>query len=156
MRTIWPLPQHYWSPMSRYYPLIARAVAGADKNTSGSRRATYERLAAALVTSLQRFDPPLSRERIESERRAFEEAVRQVETEQAASRPPENTVQLQRSEPDQAHPMLEPRVKPHVVSVGQDHDGPPDQEDAGMEGELLYASSHNERMPTIEPRPRHS
>jgi subfamily B ATP-binding cassette protein HlyB/CyaB len=121
--------------MSRYYALVAPAVAGVEKNTAGARRAIYERLAAALVTSLQRFDPPLSQERIESERRAFEEAVRQVETEQAASRPPENTVQLQSYEPDQAHRMLEPRVQPHGVPVDQDHGHPPDQEDAAMEAE---------------------
>ena len=40
--------------MADYYPLIARAVAGLDKNTGENRRALYERARAALVAQLAR------------------------------------------------------------------------------------------------------
>ena len=39
--------------MADYYPLIARAVAGLDKNTGDARRALYERARAALNS----YDP---------------------------------------------------------------------------------------------------
>ena len=39
--------------MADYYPLIARAVAGLDKNTGDARRALYERARASLVSQLR-------------------------------------------------------------------------------------------------------
>ena len=50
--------------MTDYYPLIARAVAGLERNTGDQRRALYERARTALVAQLRGLDPPLT----ESER----------------------------------------------------------------------------------------
>src|SRR5215207_3216567 len=80
--------------MADYYPLIARAVAGLDKNTGEARRALYERARTALVTQLRGTTPPLSESEITRERLALEEAIRKVEAEAAkrgrdASRPAE-------------------------------------------------------------------
>ena len=45
--------------MADYYPLIARAVAGLDKNTGENRRALYERARGALVNQLRGVEPAL-------------------------------------------------------------------------------------------------
>ena len=42
--------------MADYYPLIARAVAGLEKNTGENRRALYERARTALVAQLRGVD----------------------------------------------------------------------------------------------------
>ena len=42
--------------MADYHPLIARAVAGLEKNTGENRRALYERARTALVAQLARRD----------------------------------------------------------------------------------------------------
>jgi len=67
--------------MADYYPLIARAVAGLDKNTGDARRALYERARAALVAQLRSVSPALSESDVTRERLALEEAVRKVEAE---------------------------------------------------------------------------
>ena len=72
--------------MADYYPLIARAVAGLDKNTGENRRALYERARAALVNQLRGVDPPLDESDITRERLALEESIRRLEAE-AAKRP---------------------------------------------------------------------
>ena len=41
--------------MTDYHPLIARAVAGLEKNSGDARRALYERARTALVKSLARL-----------------------------------------------------------------------------------------------------
>ena len=69
--------------MADYYPLIARAVAGLDKNTGENRRALYERARAALVNQLRGVDPPLDESDITRERLALEEAIRRLEVEAA-------------------------------------------------------------------------
>ena len=65
--------------MANYYPLIANAVAGLEKNTGESRRILYERARNALVTQLRSVTPPLSESDITRERLALEEAIRKVE-----------------------------------------------------------------------------
>ena len=67
--------------MADYYPLIARAVAGLEKNTGDARRALYERARAALVAQLRSVSPALSESDVTRERLALEEAVRKVEAE---------------------------------------------------------------------------
>lgn len=74
--------------MADYYPLIARAVGGLDKNTGENRRALYERARLALVTQLRKEDPRLSEFDITRERLALEESIRKVEAE-ASKRPVE-------------------------------------------------------------------
>jgi hypothetical protein len=71
------------NPMTDYYPLIAKAVAGLEKNTGDQRRALYERARTALVAQLRGLDPPLSESEITRERLALEEAIRKVEAEAA-------------------------------------------------------------------------
>ena len=69
--------------MADYYPLIARAIAGLDKNTGEARRALYERARTALVAQLRATEPPLQESEITKERLALEEAIRKVEAEAA-------------------------------------------------------------------------
>ena len=69
--------------MADYYPLIARAVAGLDKNTGDARRALYERARAALVAQLRGVSPALDESDVTRERLALEEAIRKVEGESA-------------------------------------------------------------------------
>jgi hypothetical protein len=71
--------------MADYYPLIARAVAGLDANSTGEqRRALYERARSALIAQLRGVQPPLSESEITRERLTLEEAIRKVEQEAAA------------------------------------------------------------------------
>jgi hypothetical protein len=65
--------------MANYYPLIAKAVAGLEKNTGEARRTLYERARSALVAQLRSVNPPLSESDITRERLALEEAIRKVE-----------------------------------------------------------------------------
>ena len=69
--------------MADYYPLIARAVAGLDKNTGEARRALYDRARSALVAQLRGIDPPLEETEVTRERLALEESIRKVEAEAA-------------------------------------------------------------------------
>jgi len=69
--------------MTDYYPLIAKAVAGLEKNTGDQRRALYERARTALVAQLRGLDPPLTESEITRERLALEESIRKVEAEAA-------------------------------------------------------------------------
>src|ERR1044071_3092964 len=70
--------------MADYYPLVAKAVAGLEKNTGEGRRTLYERARTALVAQLRGMnDPPLTEAEITRERLALEEAIRKVEAEAA-------------------------------------------------------------------------
>jgi hypothetical protein len=69
--------------MTDYYPLIARAVAGLQKNTGGARRMLYERAREALVELLRSAIPALGESQITGERLSLEEAIRKVEGEAA-------------------------------------------------------------------------
>jgi len=69
--------------MADYYPLIARAVAGLERNTGDARRALYERARSALVAQLRGVTPALSESDVTRERLALEEAIRKVEAESA-------------------------------------------------------------------------
>jgi len=76
--------------MADYHPLISRAVAGLDKNTSEIRRALYERARAALVNQLRSVEPALNESDITRERLALEDAIRKVEAEAAKRSRPED------------------------------------------------------------------
>lgn len=69
--------------MADYYPLIARAVSGLDRNTGENRRALYDRARVALVNQLRGVQPALEESDITRERLALEEAIRKVEAETA-------------------------------------------------------------------------
>jgi hypothetical protein len=66
--------------MADYYPLIARAVAGLEKNTGENRRTLYERARTALVAQLRSYEA-LEESDITRERLALEESIRKVEAE---------------------------------------------------------------------------
>src|SRR3954452_11675836 len=69
--------------MADYHPLIARAVAGLEKNSSETRRGVYDRARNALVAQLRAIQPPLEEGDITRERLELEEAIRKVESEEA-------------------------------------------------------------------------
>lgn len=85
--------------MADYYPLIARAVAGLDKNTGENRRALYERARSALVNQLRGVEPALDESDITRERLALEDAIRRLEAE-AAKRGRAETAQEQEAPED--------------------------------------------------------
>jgi len=106
--------------MADYYPLIARAVGGLDKNTGENRRTLYDRARAALVAQLRSSVPPLQESEITRERLALEEAVRRVEAEamqatrgETASPPPEPPAPKADPKPDPApESESEPKSEP--------------------------------------------
>src|SRR5262249_60517419 len=69
--------------MADYHPLIARAVAGLERNTGDARRALYGRARTARVAQLRGVTPALSESDVTRERLALEEAIRKVEAESA-------------------------------------------------------------------------
>jgi hypothetical protein len=75
--------------MADYQPLVARAVAGLEKNTGENRRALYERARGALVNQLRGVQPALDESDITRERLALEEAIRKVEAEAVKRQRPE-------------------------------------------------------------------
>lgn len=68
--------------MADYHPLISRAVAGLEKNSSETRRVVYDRARNALVAQLRAIQPPLEESEITRERLELEEAIRKVEGEE--------------------------------------------------------------------------
>src|SRR6201999_3006225 len=105
--------------MADYYPLIARAVAGLEKNTGDARRALYERARTALVAQLRGVQPALSESDVTRERLALEEAIRKVEAE---------SVRQARAASEASRP--EPALKippPDVPKWEERAPGPPDR-----------------------------
>jgi hypothetical protein len=105
--------------MADYHPLIARAVAGLDKNTGENRRALYERARTALVAQLRGVVPALEESEITRERLALEEAIRKVEAESArhareTARPTfiKRAEAPKREEPPRPEPPARPPVGP--------------------------------------------
>jgi len=98
--------------MADYYPLIARAVAGLDKNTGENRRALYERARAALVAQLRGVDPPLEETEVTRERLALEESIRKVEAE--AARRARTEVQSQPAPPPPSPAAAPPPPAPQL------------------------------------------
>ena len=84
--------------MADFYPLIAKAVSGLDKNTGENRRALYDRARSALVSQLRGVEPPLDETDITRERLALEEAIRKVEAE-ASKRPRSDASEAEPAEP---------------------------------------------------------
>jgi hypothetical protein len=80
---LWKRRMASTNPMTDYYPLLAKAVAGLEKNEPDQRRALYERARTALVAQLRGLDPPLTESEITRERLALEESIRKVESERA-------------------------------------------------------------------------
>ena len=114
--------------MADYYPLIARAVAGLDKNTGEARRALYERARTALVAQLRGVQPALSETDITRERLALEEAIRKVEAE-AARRgrpaPASAPAAAPAPAPRPAAPVAAPAARPGAGAVTPTRSAPP-------------------------------
>ena len=109
--------------MADYYPLVAKAVAGLEKNTGEGRRLLYERARSALVAQLRGMnDPPLTEAEITRERLALEEAIRKVEAE-AARRGRE----VPRAEPAAAKPdaSSDPQQSAPAKLAAPDRPAPP-------------------------------
>src|SRR2546421_1476484 len=104
--------------MADYYPLVAKAVAGLEKNTGEGRRMLYERARTALVAQLRGMnDPPLTEAEITRERLALEEAIRKVEAEAArrgrdAPRPEQPAAPAPKAEAEVAPPPARPTPAP--------------------------------------------
>src|SRR5580693_1151549 len=96
--------------MADYYPLIARAVAGLDKNSGDARRTVYERARAALVAQLRGVTPALNESDVTRERLALEEAIRKVEAESA--RQPANRAEAAKVKAPQFPRWEEPEPDP--------------------------------------------
>ncbi len=134
--------------MADYYPLVARAVAGLERNTGEARRALYERARTALVTQLRGVTPPLEENQITRERLSLEEAIRKVEAE-VARRPrtetpprPAPVPATAASAPHSAQPVppLPPRQPAPAVADAQAVPAPQPQRPAPP--------------PAIQPQPR--
>src|SRR6516165_3344352 len=124
--------------MADYYPLIARAVAGLDKNTGDARRALYERARAALVAQLRGVSPALDESHVTRERLALEEAIRKVEGESArqATRSGEGATRVKAPEfprwnKTQPPAEPEPAVEPESPRPGRRAHAAPRQDGRG-------------------------
>lgn len=136
--------------MANYQPLIAKAVAGLEKNTGEARRVLYERARNALVTQLRAVTPALSESDITRERLALEEAIRKVEG---------DAVRRGRAAPAPARPERAageaPPARPREAA------GPPPQAAAGMAAPPPPADVRpveppqepRNEAPSAEPRP---
>jgi len=109
--------------MADYYPLIARAVAGLERNTGDGRRALYERARTALVAQLRGVTPALSESDVTRERLALEEAIRKVEAESARQTLAEPTPQKETSRRVRAPEM--PRWDPPGSPASERQSSPP-------------------------------
>ena len=117
--------------MADYYPLVAKAVAGLEKNTGEGRRLLYERARTALVAQLRGMnDPPLTEAEITRERLALEEAIRKVEAEAArrgrdAPRPEAPAPTTPAAPAADAEAPAAPPPKPAPAAAPDRHGAPP-------------------------------
>ena len=109
--------------MADYYPLIARAVAGLEKNTGDARRVLYERARTALVAQLRGVTPALNESDVTRERLALEEAIRKVEAESARQTLAEPAPQKEASRRVRAPEM--PRWDPPSPPASERPSSPP-------------------------------
>src|SRR6516164_6680966 len=138
--------------MADYYPLIARAVAGLDKNTGDARRALYERARAALVAQLRGVSPALDESDVTRERLALEEAIRKVEGESArqAKRSGESATRVKAPEfPrwNETQPPAEPEsVEPELTRPGRRTQAAPRQDGRGAAQGAAQATPQATRL----------
>jgi hypothetical protein len=100
--------------MADYHPLIARAIAGLDRNTGENRRALYERARTALVAQLRGVQPALDESEITRERLALEEAIRKVEAEAARHARETRRRAARMSRPPRQSPRVQVRPAPNL------------------------------------------
>jgi membrane fusion protein, hemolysin D len=75
--------------MTKYYPLIDKAVAALDPNTGEARQELYERTRSAFIRHSRNRNPPLSKPELICERLALEEAIQRVEANRSRGQPPQ-------------------------------------------------------------------
>jgi len=117
--------------MADYYPLIARAVAGLEKNTGENRRALYERARTALVAQLRGVEPALEESEITRERLALEEAIRKIEAEAARQ-----AREMPRATPPKREPHTGTRERP-VPAAPVPHDPASESEPEATEQSVV-------------------
>jgi hypothetical protein len=65
--------------MADYYSILAKAVGGLNPNTPAARRRLYDRARSALLSEMQKADPPIARSEIVGAQMALDTAIGQVE-----------------------------------------------------------------------------
>jgi hypothetical protein len=130
--------------MADYYPLIAKAVSGLDKNTGEARRALYERARTALVAQLRGVAPALSESEITRERLALEEAIRKVEAE--AARKARFDPLPERRRTDRADANAQPKDMPREAPL-------PAKDSRRVDGEESAASPAPGAPPSVQSIP---
>lgn len=141
--------------MADYYPLIARAVAGLDKNTGDARRALYERARAALVAQLRGVTPVLDESDVTRERLALEEAIRKVEGESArqATRSGEAATRVKAPEfPrwEEPEPARQPEPEPPPKPARRPQALPRQDARAGAQAVSARPNKGERRLPDID------
>jgi len=133
--------------MADYHPLIARAVAGLERNTGDARRALYERARTALVAQLRGVTPALSESDVTRERLALEEAIRKVEAESARQTLAEPAPQKEASRRVRAPEM--PRWDPPGGSAERPSSAPPPSRDSLARKPLPRQSANLQPNPML-------
>jgi len=73
--------------MTKYYPLIDKAVTALEHNTGEARRELYERTRSAFIRHSRNQNPPLTKTELMRETLALEEAIRRVEADRGRRDP---------------------------------------------------------------------
>lgn len=142
--------------MADYHPLISRAVAGLDKNTSEARRVLYDRARNALVAQLRAIQPPLEEEEITRERLELEEAVRKIEAEEAqkSASAPTSGSSAARAAPAGPTPSASPRPDSFRPSPTPPRRPPPPPASERTQGNAPAPRDPASTAPGSSPRPR--
>ncbi|UGY22002.1 HlyD family type I secretion periplasmic adaptor subunit [Bradyrhizobium septentrionale] len=73
--------------MTKYYPLIDKAVTALERNTGEARQELYERTRSAFIRHSRNQNPPLTKPELICERLALEEAIQKVEADRSRGDP---------------------------------------------------------------------
>jgi hypothetical protein len=141
--------------MTDYQPLLARAIAGLERNTGEARRAVYDRARQALLNQLRAVNPPLADPDITRERLALEDAIRKVETQAAQANP--ETVRAPRPPsvaPRPPAPAIPATPRESVTAAAQPRPSAPPRPPAMGTAEPRMAPSPAARRGMPPPTPR--
>ena len=114
--------------MTKYYPLIDKAVTALEHNTGEARQKLYERTRSAFILHSHNQNPPLTETEVTGERLALEEAIRMVEADRSRRDPPRRETFSARPGgqiPKQAPPRLPLPPIPAVVTLPRRDPVPP-------------------------------
>jgi hypothetical protein len=79
--------------MADYYSILATAVRRLDPNTPAARRRLYDRARSALLSEMQRADPPIARSEIMVAQMALDTAILRVEADLGLSAALEKSIE---------------------------------------------------------------